>query len=225
MKGLHLKSFQKSLGDFSVVADFRVSPQERVALLGASGGGKTTLLRTIAGLESLDQGQIFLNEQSIETLPTEKREIGFIFQDQALFSMLTVLENAAFGLEMRGVAREERNRQALEWLGRVGLAERVRVSVSKLSGGERQRLALVRAFIWKPKLILMDEPFSALDPQLRQALRALVVQLHQQHPVPLLFVTHDEEEAAELGTDSIRLRVQKGADSSRSVRSFVREIS
>lgn len=190
-------------------ADFTVKPGERLALMGKSGCGKSTLLRSLAGLVPEDwispQGCLELEGKSLSGVAPESREIGFIFQDHALFPTLSVLENAAFGLKVRGVSRRDREEQALEWLSRVGLSMHAKGSIETLSGGERQRLAWVRALIWKPKLLLLDEPFSALDPEMRNDLRAELVRLHEQSPVPLIIVTHDESDVSAVSTQVIRV--------------------
>jgi ABC-type Fe3+/spermidine/putrescine transport system ATPase subunit len=187
-------------GGFELSADFTVAPGERAALLGRSGSGKTTLLRIVAGLEALESGRITLGDQEISALPARDRGIGVIFQEQALFPALDVLDNVTFGLRMRGVSRDERDAAAMPWLDRVGLKSHVHAPVSQLSGGERQRVAFVRALIWKPRLLLLDEPFSALDPTLRSSLRQELVSLHALWPVPLMMVTHDDADIEQVAT-------------------------
>ncbi len=189
-------------------ADFAVAGGERAALLGSSGSGKTTLLRLLAGLDRADSGRILLDGREITALAPEKRDIGVIFQEQALFPALDVLDNVTFGLRMRGVQAGEREAQGMEWLERVGLASKARSNVNVLSGGERQRVAFARAVSWKPRALLLDEPFSALDPSLRSALRQELLRLHSLWPVPLLLVTHDEADVAELATRRLRIDVQ-----------------
>ncbi len=187
-------AIKKNMGSFTLLAHFEIARGERVALTGRSGSGKTTLLRIIVGLESPDEGVITLEGKDITGLPPEKREIGVVFQDLALFPSMSVLENAAFGLKMRGIPREEREAIALEWLEKVELKSHARESVTKLSGGEKQRVAFVRALVWKPKCLLLDEPFSALDPALRSSVRKELMALHALWPVPLLLVTHDVQD-------------------------------
>lgn len=200
------------LGDFEVAAKFQVSPGERVALLGPSGCGKTSLLRGISGLLAEEiqeqvQGKIFLGENDLLRLTPEKKGIGFVFQDQALFSSMSVLDNISFALRMQGVGAEERRKQVLPWVERVGLQERLHSRVDSLSGGERQRVAFLRAIVWKPQLIFLDEPFSALDSSLRSSLRNLLVELHKKWPAPLLFVTHDEQDVEAIATRKLRFQV------------------
>jgi ABC-type Fe3+/spermidine/putrescine transport system ATPase subunit len=200
---LSVKGVRKFLGSFRLEADFCVRAGERVALVGKSGCGKTTLLRIISGLEPLDApgdtGNIFLGSHEISRLLPEQREIGFVFQEQALFPALSVLENVTFALRVRGVARSERDAVALPWLERVGLRAEANLPVTTLSGGERQRVAFLRAIVWKPRVLLLDEPFSALDRELRSTLRSELVELHKLWPVPLMLVTHDEADLEALG--------------------------
>jgi ABC-type Fe3+/spermidine/putrescine transport system ATPase subunit len=206
---LEVRGLKKRVGGvqgFELRADFEVQPGERLAVLGRSGSGKTTLLRLIAGLESLapsrDQGTICLGAREITHVSPQSREIGYVFQDAALFESMSVLENAAFGLRMRGVGRSQRCETVLPWLERVGLRDRADHGVQRLSGGERQRVAFVRALVWKPRLLLLDEPFSALDHDLRQTLREELLRLHAAWPVPLIVVTHDREDVEALATRS-----------------------
>ncbi len=206
---LRVENLSKSLGGFRIEANFTLKVGEIAALLGKSGSGKTTLLRIIAGLESLsapqDQGQIYLGNQEITNFAPQKREIGFVFQDQALFSGFNVIENVTFGLRMRGVPRKVRDELARSWLDKVGLKSRILSPVDQLSGGEKQRVAWVRALIWKPKLLLLDEPFSALDREMKMILRNELRELHRLWPVPLLWVTHDEGDVESLATTVLSL--------------------
>jgi ABC-type sulfate/molybdate transport systems ATPase subunit len=207
---LHVKHLRKKIGSFILTADFTVGVGERVALVGKSGSGKSSLLRLIAGLDELnpevgDEGQIFLGDQDLSSLTPQKRAIGFVFQEPTLFPVLSVIQNVAFGLQVRDVSKAEREKQALEWLDRVGLKNQAFSEVTRLSGGEKQRVALVRALIWKPQLLLLDEPFSALDVDLRQSLRQLVLELHALWPVPLLWVTHDPIDVQVMATSSLQL--------------------
>lgn len=192
----------------SLHANFFVDVGQRVALLGKSGSGKTTLLRLIAGLESMDkaQGKILLADLDIVPMSPQKRDIGLVSQDLALFSHLNVMENVVFGLRVRGVGRAEREKEASIWLDRVGLTPLANSPVERLSGGEKQRVAFIRALIWKPRLILLDEPFSALDPDLRTTVRDELVRLHAYWPAPLLLVTHDEQDLQAVATDRLYLR-------------------
>jgi len=172
-----------------------VAPGELVALIGASGSGKTTTLRIVAGYESPDSGSILLGDADITREPPQRRGFGMVFQHYALFPQMPVVENVAFGLEARGVAKGERLRRAREVLAGVGLEGAADRAVQSLSGGEQQRVALARALVIEPKALLLDEPLSNLDPTLRQTTREdLRAQLHRAG-VPALFVTHDQEDA------------------------------
>jgi ABC-type Fe3+/spermidine/putrescine transport system ATPase subunit len=180
------------------MASFELARGERAAVVGRSGSGKTTLLRLLAGLEPCVGGRITLEGRDLTALAPEKRGLGYVFQDQALFPALDVLGNVAFGLQARGVVRSEREDRARDWLARVGLADRARDDVRVLSGGERQRVAFARALVIQPAALLLDEPFSALDGVSRGELRSRLLELHSEWPVPLLLVTHDPEDARAL---------------------------
>ena len=168
-----------------------------LALLGPSGSGKSTILRLIAGLEPVDAGDIQIGGELVSspgrTLPAEVRRVGMVFQDYALFPHLTVGGNVAFGLEK--LARAEREAEALRWLDRVGLKHRTLAFPHELSGGEQQRVALARALAPKPQAVLLDEPFSGLDPVLRAELREATLVALAEARTTTLFVTHDAEEA------------------------------
>lgn len=195
---------------FEIVADLKVSPGERLGLVGPSGAGKTVLLRTIAGLESFDEGQVRMGSRDWANVPAHQRDVGFVFQDQVLFPSMNVGENVAFGLRMRGVKREVREGEALSWLERVGLRNRARSSVETLSGGERQRVAFVRALIFKPRLILLDEPFSALDSSARESLSAELLRLHSYWPAPLIVVSHGAIDLEKLATRRLQIHMEGG---------------
>lgn len=174
------------------------APEGKVlALLGASGSGKSTLLRLIAGLEPVDGGEIRIGDDLVSTpkrtLPAEARRVGMVFQDYSLFPHLNAGANVAFGLTQ--LARAERDALALQWLDRVGLGHRAGAYPHELSGGEQQRVALARALAPKPRAILLDEPFSGLDPVLREELRQVTMDALAETHTTALFVTHDAEEA------------------------------
>lgn len=173
-----------------------------VALLGPSGSGKTTLLRAIAGLERLDGGEITTPAAPLDGpgawVPANRRGFGLVFQDGALFPHLTALKNVAFGLTR--LPRDARREEAMIWLDRVGLAHRANAYPHELSGGEQQRIALARALAPKPKLVLLDEPFSSLDRALRADLRHRTTQLLAASGISALLVTHDAEEAMEMAS-------------------------
>lgn len=176
-----------------------------MALTGRSGSGKTTILRLIAGLEGWESGTLNLSGKDLTRLPPEKRGIGYVFQETELFPSLDILENAAFGLRMRGFDQVERAQLVMPWLERVGLSSRAHDSIFGLSGGERQRIAFTRSLCINPALILLDEPFTALDPTLRTEMRKSILDLLSGQPVPVLLVSHDAEDALELGAKVIQL--------------------
>src|SRR5471032_2370890 len=199
-----VRSLQKRFGDFvaldNVSLDFPSG--ELVALLGPSGCGKTTLLRVIAGLEYADGGQVVLQGQDVATVGAREREVGFVFQHYALFRHMTVFENVAFGLRVK--PRKERPSEAVirekvhELLKLVQLDWLATRFPSQLSGGQRQRVALARALAVEPKVLLLDEPFGALDAKVRKELRSWLRRLHDEISVTTVFVTHDQEEALEV---------------------------
>jgi ABC-type Fe3+/spermidine/putrescine transport system ATPase subunit len=171
---------------------------ETLAILGPSGCGKTTLLKCIAGLFPPDEGIIRLGAKNITPLPAEKRGFGMVFQHPLLFPHMTVIENIAFGLKMQGWGKKERVGASQEILAAVGLSGYDDRYPNELSGGQQQRVALARAIVIRPKLLLLDEPFSALDPEVRGEMRQLVRDIHKQFQITMLFVTHDQDEAFEL---------------------------
>jgi putative spermidine/putrescine transport system ATP-binding protein len=197
MAGLHLEKVGKSFGHVAAVADVDLDfPQGKfVCLLGPSGCGKTTLLRLIAGLELPTTGRIMLDGADLTHTPAHKREFGMVFQSLALFPHLTVGENIAYGLSIRGVDKAQRRRRAEELLELVrlpGVADR---HISQLSGGQRQRVAIARALALDPKLFLLDEPLSALDAKLREAMQVELRLLQQRLGISTIVVTHDQREA------------------------------
>jgi sulfate/thiosulfate transport system ATP-binding protein len=169
-----------------------------LALLGPSGSGKTTLLRVIAGLETADSGTIYYEDENVTGQSARDRNIGFVFQHYALFRHMTVFDNVAFGLKVRGWPKERIRDRVHELLALVRLDSLERRFPSQLSGGQRQRVALVRALAIEPKVLLLDEPFGALDAKVRQELRQWLRRLHEQIRVTSIFVTHDQEEAFEV---------------------------
>jgi len=198
---LKVRGVSKWYGAERVLADvsFSIGEGESLVILGHSGSGKTTTLRIIAGLEKPDAGEILLNGRHIEHLRARERNIGVIFQNYALFPRMTVTENICFGLRIRGVRRTERERIAAEMLGLIGLTDQSDKYPGQLSGGQQQRVAIARALAYQPALLLFDESFSALDPQMRGGLRREIRALLRQLRIPALFITHDQEEAMELG--------------------------
>jgi sulfate transport system ATP-binding protein len=201
---IEIRALQKSYGDFHALrgVDLRIASGELIALLGPSGSGKTTLLRAIAGLESADRGQILFGGRDASSLSVQARRAGFVFQHYALFRHMSVLENVAFGLRCKPrrerPARREIERRALELLERVQLGELRDRLPEQLSGGQRQRVALARAMAIDPTVLLLDEPFGALDAKVRVELRRWLRQIHDDTGYTTVFVTHDQEEALEL---------------------------
>lgn len=183
----------------------QVQAGETVAILGPSGSGKSTLLRIIAGLLMPDAGQVWCQGQDMSAVPTHLRRFALMFQDFALFPHLSVQDNVAFALVEQGVARSAARTQARDMLERFGMQAHAQGRVWQLSGGEQQRVALARALISTPRVLLLDEPFSALDFELRATLRAEFAQHIAQTPMAVLWVTHDETEARSVGVRGLRL--------------------
>lgn len=196
----------KRYGDFAALADVSIEVEQGslTALLGPSGSGKSTLLRVIAGLEIPDSGVVVLGEQDVTRIPPQERGVGFVFQHYAAFKHMTVRDNVAFGLTIRKRPKDEISKRVDELLEVVGLAGYQKRYPSQLSGGQRQRMALARALAVEPKVLLLDEPFGALDANVRSELRAWLRRLHDDVHVTTVLVTHDQEEAMELA-DSIVL--------------------
>ena len=205
---LTLQSLSKVFGDFTAVrdVDLSVAQGEFVSLLGPSGCGKTTTLQMIAGLVEPTKGTITLDGRDITREKPSRRGLGIVFQSYALFPHMTVAENVAFGLEMRKVARPERDRRVSEMLGLVHLASFAERYPRQLSGGQRQRVAIARALVIQPPVLLLDEPLSNLDAQLRGQMRLEIKQLHQRLGSTIIFVTHDQVEAMSLADRIVVMR-------------------
>ena len=205
------KHFNQYAALDNINLDFRDG--ELVALLGPSGCGKTTLLRIIAGLEQADSGRIIIRGEDASDLHVRERQVGFVFQHYALFRHMTVFENVAFGLRVR--PRKERPTEAAiqqrvkELLDLVQLGHVAKRFPTQLSGGQRQRVALARALAVQPRLLLLDEPFGALDAQVRKELRRWLRELHDELHVTSLFVTHDQEEALEVADRVVLMNAGK----------------
>ncbi len=187
----------KRFGDFAAVDDvsFEVSDGSLVALLGPSGSGKSTILRILAGLESADSGQVWFDGEPATDLHARVRGVGFVFQHYALFRHLTVAQNIGFGLDVRRVEKSAVRKRVKELLALTGLSGLEQRYPSQLSGGQRQRVALARALAPEPKVLLLDEPFGAVDAKVREELRQWLRRLHDEVGVTSIFVTHDQEEA------------------------------
>lgn len=197
---IEVKNLSKKFGAFTAVdsVNFQIKTGSLVALLGPSGSGKSTLLRIIAGLEIPDSGAIHLTGEESTFQSAKDRQVGFVFQHYALFKHMTVAENIGFGLKVQGVkggAVEQRVSELLELIQLQGLGHRY---PSQLSGGQRQRVALARALAPRPRVLLLDEPFGALDAKVRDELREWITHLHKETNVTTLFVTHDQHEALEI---------------------------
>ena len=177
-----------------------------VALLGPSGSGKSTLLRTIAGFEKPDKGRIWFAGKNATFLPIQKRQIGFVFQDYALFPKMTIFENIAFGLKIQRKSFEQIRSQVHELLHLTQLENFSAFYPYQLSGGQKQRVAFARALAIEPKILLLDEPFGALDIKVRKNLRIWLRSLHEKLPVTSIFVTHDIQEAMEISDEIVLFR-------------------
>jgi sulfate transport system ATP-binding protein len=197
---ISVTSVSKHWGDFAALDDVSVEVESGslTALLGPSGSGKSTLLRVIAGLEVPDAGTVVLEGEDVTNVPPQQRGVGFVFQHYAAFKHMTVRENVAFGLKIRKRPKDEVRARVDELLGVVGLSGYSSRYPSQLSGGQRQRMALARALAVEPKVLLLDEPFGALDANVRADLRAWLRRLHDEVHVTTVLVTHDQEEAMEL---------------------------
>ncbi|HXA31197.1 MAG TPA: sulfate ABC transporter ATP-binding protein [Acidimicrobiales bacterium] len=195
-----IRSVSKRFGDAVALDDVSLDVPDGslTALLGPSGGGKSTLLRVVAGLESPDSGTVEIDGQDLTGIPARQRGIGFCFQHYAPFRHLTVRRNVAFGLEVRRRPKAEIRAKVDELLELVRIAHLADRYPSELSGGQRQRMALARALAIEPKVLLLDEPFGALDAQVRQQLRVWLRELHEKISVTTVLVTHDQEEAMEV---------------------------
>ena len=194
---VRLEQLRRSYGTVTALdgLDLTLAPGELVALLGPSGCGKTTALRLLAGLESADGGRVVVGGRDISGLPTNKRDMGMVFQAYSLFPHMTALENVAFGLRLRKVGDGERRRRAGEMLDLVGLSAQSGRFAHQMSGGQQQRVALARALAIQPTVLLLDEPLSALDAKVRAQLRDEIRRVQLEVGITTLFVTHDQEEA------------------------------
>src|SRR5688572_10185313 len=215
--GITVENATKRFGDFVALDEVSIEVPDGslTALLGPSGSGKSTLLRVIAGLEQPDSGSIRISGQEMRDVPVQNRHVGFCFQHYAAFKHMTVRDNVAFGLKIRKKGKEETEERVRELLRLVHLEGFIDRYPSQLSGGQRQRMALARALAVEPKVLLLDEPFGALDAKVRQELRAWLRRLHDEVNVTTIFVTHDQEEALEVADEIVVINDEIGRASCR----------
>lgn len=202
---VELREIEKHFGDFKASdhVSFGIEKGKLVALLGPSGSGKTTILRMIAGLERPDAGDIFINGKRVNDIPAAKRGIGFVFQNYALFRYMTVFENIAFGLELQKTPKPQVRQRVLELTRLTGLHGLEKRYPNQLSGGQRQRVAFARALAPYPQVLLLDEPFAAIDAKVRKELRNWLKEMIHKVGITSIFVTHDQEEAVEVADEII----------------------
>ncbi len=197
MSGLTLKNISKSFGSLKVIDDLslELADGELLVLLGPSGCGKSTLLRLIAGLESLDEGEIYVNSRRIDNLPPKKRELAMVFQNYSLYPHMTIEKNLGFPLKVAKVKKPEIRERVEKVAQMLGLSDKLKNRPAELSGGQRQRVALGRAVVREPSLFLLDEPLSNLDADLRARMRLEIVGLQKELKITTIHVTHDQAEA------------------------------
>ena len=202
---VEMKNIYKKYGNFlaSDNVSFGVEKGKLVALLGPSGSGKTTLLRMIAGLETPNSGDIYIDGKRVNDIPAAKRGIGFVFQNYALFRYMTVYDNVAFGLELQKVPKKEIKERVMKLLEMTGLSGMEKRYPNQLSGGQRQRVAFARALAPNPQVLLLDEPFAAIDAKVRGELRTWLKELVEKLGITSIFVTHDQDEAVEVADEII----------------------
>lgn len=200
-----IKNITKKYGDTVVVkdADFGIEKGKLVALIGPSGSGKTTILRMIAGLEKPTSGKIFIDDRCINDLHPRDRGVGFVFQSYALFRYMTVFENISFGLDIKKMQKKEVKKRVNELLVLTGLTGLEKRYPNELSGGQRQRVAFARALAVNPSLLLLDEPFAAIDAKVRKELRTWLRDMIRKMGITSIFVTHDQDEAVEVADEII----------------------
>ena len=194
---IEIKDVVKSFGSLTVLKHINLDAEQgkMVTLLGPSGCGKSTLLRAVAGLNDIDEGQIFIDGKDVTNVDVRHREVGMVFQSYALFPNMTAEQNIAFGLTIKKMPKQEIKQRVAKMIDLVGLHGKEKQRPSQLSGGQQQRVALARALVMEPKVLLLDEPLSALDAQIRQNLRMQIREIQQDMQITAIFVTHDQEEA------------------------------
>lgn len=197
MSFIEINNLRKSFGNTEVLhgLNLNIARGQLATLLGPSGCGKSTLLRAIAGLNTIDEGEIIIDGRRVDGLAPKDRGLGMVFQHYALFPNMNVLDNVKFGLEMKGVDKKTRDTEAKKMIDLVGLTGKEDAYPANLSGGQQQRVALARSLVTKPDVLLLDEPLSALDAQIRVQLRGLIKSLQAELGITVILVTHDQEEA------------------------------
>lgn len=198
--GLHLDGIGKRYGDVWALdqIDLEIPTGSFFSLLGGSGSGKTTILKIVAGIEGATRGQLSFEGRDVASTPMESRPFNTVFQGYALFPHMTAFQNVAFGLKVKGLGAAEIKRRVGEMLDRVGLSDRAQAYPAQLSGGQQQRVAIARVLVCEPKVILLDEPLSALDASLRGQMQRFLKDLHRDLGLTFVFVTHDQDEAMSL---------------------------
>ena len=213
---VELKNINKTYGSYQASrnVNFGIEKGKLIGLLGPSGSGKTTILRMIAGLENPDSGEIIIDGKVVNDVPASERGIGFVFQNYALFRYMTVYDNVAFGLKVQKVDKKKIHARVMELVKLVGLEGLEKRYPSQLSGGQRQRVAFARALAPNPQVLLLDEPFAAIDAKIRQELRSWLKEMIEKLGITSIFVTHDQDEAIEVADEIIITNVgqieQKG---------------
>jgi len=194
---LEIKNLNKSFGNFQALKNINLNVKEGefVSVLGPSGCGKTTLLRVIAGFIEESSGNITIQKSSMKGISPENRPVNIVFQNLALFPMMNVFENVAFGLRRQGLPKDKINKKVLKMLSRVGLTGYEKKKINELSGGQKQRVAIARSLVMKPKILLLDEPLSALDRKLREHMKVELKELQKEIGTTFIYITHDQSEA------------------------------
>lgn len=202
---VEMKDICKKFGEYEAAKNinFGIEQGKLVALLGPSGSGKTTILRMLAGLEQQDSGDVIIEGKVVNDVPASERGIGFVFQNYALFRYMTVYDNIAFGLKVQKADKQKIHERVMEMISLIGLEGLEKRYPNQLSGGQRQRVAFARAIAPRPQLLLLDEPFAAIDAKVRKDLRKWLKDMIQKVGITSIFVTHDQEEAVEVADDII----------------------